>query len=172
MKRIALALTLVLALATTAHLHAQAVYGEFSASNLPGGPQGDYLYGGTVGAMLDITHFGKHVALSGEMQGRFLSKNGELFDSITFGPRFTFPFSRDHGFVPFASFQVGFGRYSDATVHGTTNDLYGGNAGVMKRVTKRLDVVVDYGYEPYGAFYGKYNIQSYSAGVVYFFHKR
>jgi hypothetical protein len=30
-----------------------AVYGEFSASDLARGPQGDYLYGGTTGVLLD-----------------------------------------------------------------------------------------------------------------------
>ena len=172
MKRFALAITLALALTATTRLHAQAIYGEFTADKLPGGPQGDFLYGGTAGAMLDITHFGKHVYMSGDMRGTFVQRSGELFDAVTIGPRFTFPFTRDHGFVPYASFQIGFARYSDAKVHGTTNDIYGGNAGVTKRLNKHFDAVVDFSYEPYGAFYGQYNTQAYSAGVIYYIHKR
>lgn len=81
-----------------------AVYGEFSASDLAGGSQGDYLYGGTTGVLLDGPIWFHHLALAADVQGRFITHNGESLNGVTFGPRVSLPLQRFGGFSPLRSF--------------------------------------------------------------------
>jgi len=149
-----------------------AVYAEFSASNLQGGPEGDYLYGGQAGVLLDGPKLFHHVLLQADIQGRFVQVSGEALNSVQVGPRVSLEPKHVFGLVPFAEFNVGFGRYNDGSNHSTTDGLFATQGGLTKRITPHIDALVDYSYAFYGYNYGIYQPQSYSAGVMYHFKKR
>ncbi len=148
-----------------------AIYGEGGASELRGGPQGDFLYGGQAGVLLDLPKAIHHVLLSADIQGRFVQKNGESLQAITIGPRLSL---KPHilKLSPFAQFDVGFGKYNDGVNNPAVDTLYGGQAGFTRRISSRFDAVIDYSYELYGYNFGAYEPQSYNAGVIYHFSKR
>jgi hypothetical protein len=148
-----------------------AVYGEFSASQLTGGPAGDFLYGGTAGIVFDAAGLGRHLRLLGDVQGRFVQKDGEQLNGLTLGPRFVFPFARLSGFTPYAEFLVGFARYNDATHNGPTDTTFQTNAGLTKRVSRRWDAVAEYSWAHYGAFQNEYSPQTFSAGAMFYFSR-
>jgi opacity protein-like surface antigen len=148
-----------------------AVYGEFSASQLTGGPAGNYLYGGTTGIIIEAASLGSHVHLLADVQGRFVHKSGEGLSGLTLGPRLMLPISRLHGFTPYAEFLVGFARYDDPTHNGTTDTTFQTNAGLSKRVSRHWDAVADYSWAHYGAFQDTYNPQTFSAGAMFYFSR-
>jgi len=148
------------------------VYAEFSASDLQGGPKGDYLYGGQAGVLIDGPKLFNRVLLQADIQGRFVTENGEALDSVLVGPRFSIAPKHFFRLVPFAEFNVGFGRYNDGSNNSTTDALFSTQGGVTRPVTSHLDAVLDYSYAFYGYNFGYYQPQSYSAGVLYHFAKR
>jgi hypothetical protein len=154
--------------------HAQfAVYGELTASDLHEGPSGDYLYGGTAGALLDAATF-KRMILSADLQVRDVNNSGERFLDVAIGPRFSFPLEKLK-LNPYVEFMVGFARYratTVATAQNTTDDQWQANAGVARPISPRFDVVADYSYSQYGANLGEYHPKSYSAGVIFHLVKR
>jgi hypothetical protein len=147
------------------------VYAEFTAGNFQGGPQGNYLYGGQGGLLLDGPKIFHLLQVSADIQGRFLNKNGEAFNGVVVGPRFSLV---PHFFKlsPFAEFNFGFARYNDGANNSTTDNLFGAQAGVTRQITSHVDAIVDYSYARYGYNSGFYQPQSYSAGAVYRFAKR
>ena len=77
MKRGWFVLLLVVGFAAPAVSHAQvSAYGEFTASKLLNGPQGDFLYGATTGIIVDGPKV-KRMLISADIQGRFVGKGGE-----------------------------------------------------------------------------------------------
>ena len=104
MKRGWLVLLLVVGLAAPAVSHAQvSAYGEFTASKLLNGPQGDYLYGFTTGVLVDGPKV-KRMLISADIQGRFVGKGGERLDGVAIGPRFAFEMKRLR-ISPFAEYR-------------------------------------------------------------------
>jgi len=93
------------------------VYAEGTASNLPNGPAGDYLYGGTLGVTYDGPTLMKHVLLSADIQTRYVDKDGERLIGALLGPRFSFPLKKIR-VTPSGEFLVGFARYRDTTLPG------------------------------------------------------
>jgi hypothetical protein len=153
--------------------HGQAaVYAEFSAGQLSGGPQGDYLYGGQGGVTIDGPKILHHVQVQADIQARFVQKNGEALDALLLGPRFSVAPKHLFKLSPFAEFNVGFARYNDGANNSTTDYLFGVQGGVTRPITGHLDAVVDYSWTQYGYNYGFYQPQMYSAGAVYHFVKR
>jgi hypothetical protein len=150
------------------------VYAEFTASDLQGGPKGDYLYGGQAGVLIDGPKLFKHVLLQADLQGRFVTENSESLIGIVVGPRFSVAPKKKYFFKlePFAEFNVGFARYNDGSNNSTTDGLFSTQGGVTRPVTSHLDAVLDYSYAFYGYNFGYYQPQSYSGGVVYHFSKR
>jgi len=172
MKHVVLGLAICASTSLTAKAKAQtAVYGEFSASQLSGGPEGDFLYGGTVGFVAQVASFGPHLRLLGNVQGRFVDKSGEKLNGLTVGPRLAFPLSHSHGITPYAEFLVGFARYNDSTHNGPTDSTFQTNAGVTKQISKRWDVVAEYSWAHYGAFQNEYDPQTFSAGAIFYFSR-
>ena len=150
------------------------VYAEGTASNLPNGPAGDYLYGGTLGVTYDGPTLMKHVLLSADIQTRYVDKDGERLIGALLGPRFSFPLKKIR-VTPSGEFLVGFARYRDTTLPGalnTTDNEWQTGGGVAKEMTPHLDALVHVDYARYGAEDGKYNPISYSAGVAWHFVKR
>ncbi len=165
-------LVLALAIAPCAVLAQTAVYAEFSASDVQGGPKGDYLYGAQAGVLVDGPMLFHNVLLQADIQGRFVQKSGEALNSVLVGPRFSIAPKHVFGLVPFAEFNVGFTRYNDGSNNSTTDGIFSTQGGVTKRITPHLDALVDYSYAFDGYNFGIYQPQSYSAGVVYHFTKR
>jgi hypothetical protein len=164
---------LVLA-AVTAPLAAKAqasAYAEFTASKLAGGPKGDYLYGTSIGVIVDGPRLFHKVLLSADVQGRFVSHSGESLNGLTIGPRFS---AQTHflKLAPFAEFLVGFARYNDGSNNATSDNKFQINGGVTRPISSRLDALVDYSYAQYGTANGQYNPKSFSGGIVYHFVKR
>jgi hypothetical protein len=165
---------LVLAVLTMpcAALAQTAVYAEFSASNLQGGPQGNYLYGAQAGVLVDGPTLFHHILLQADIQGRFVHVNGEALNSVLVGPRISIAPKHVFGLEPFAEFNVGFGRYNDGSNNSTTDGLFSTQGGLTKQITPHIDALVDYSYAFYGYNFGIYQPQTYSAGVMYHFTKR
>jgi hypothetical protein len=167
--RIAGVLLMIAAAPKASHAQA-AVYGEFSVSDLHNLVTTDFLYGATTGVLIDGRTF-HHILLSGDLQGRFVRKNGESLNGITVGPRVSRPLK--HGFVPYAEFMIGFARYNDpARQDSTTDATMQINGGVSKQLTPRFDVVADYSYSQYYALGGQFNPKTYSIGTIFHFVKR
>jgi hypothetical protein len=150
------------------------VYAEFTASDLQGGPKGDYLYGGQAGVLIDGPTIFKHVLLQADIQGRFVTENSESLTGVVVGPRFSVAPRKKYFFKlsPYAEFNVGFARYNDGSNNSSTDGLFSTEGGVTRPVTSHLDAVLDYSYAFYGYNFGYYQPQSYSGGVVYHFAKR
>ena len=151
-----------------------AVYGEATASNLPNGPAGDYLYGGTLGILVDGPTLFKRAVLSADIQTRYVDKSGERLMGGVLGPRFSFPIKKLK-LTPYANLMVGFARYRDSSLVGalnTTDNQWQTGGGVSREISSRFDVVVDASYSQYGTENGKYNPLNYSAGVLFHFNKR
>jgi hypothetical protein len=149
------------------------VYAEFSASQLSGGPQGDYLYGGQGGVMIQGPTLLHAVLVQADIQGRFVQKNGESFDAILIGPRLSVaPKKYLLKLSPFVEFNVGYGRYNTGANLATTDSLFGVQGGVSRPVSKHLDVVLDYSWADYGYNSSYFEPQSYSSGVIYHFVKQ
>jgi hypothetical protein len=160
--------------AVTAPLAARAqasAYGEFTASKLVGGPKGDYLYGGSVGVLIDGPHLFHKILLSADVQGRFVSHSGESLNGLAIGPRFAVQ-THFLKLAPFAEFMVGFARYNDGSNNSTTDNTFQVNGGVTRPLSSRLDALVDYSYAQYGVNNGEFNPKSFSGGIVYHFVKR
>ena len=150
------------------------VYAEGSASDLHGGPAGDYLYGGTAGLLLDGPAISKRAVLSVDVQTRYVDNNGERLIGVAVGPRVSLPIHRLK-LNPYAEFMVGFARYrasTTANAQNTTDNQWQVNMGVSRPVSSRLDVVADYSYSQYGTNDGEYNPKSYSAGLIFHLSKR
>ena len=164
-----------LVMATPQALHAQAsVYGEGSASELQGGPGGDYLYGGTAGLLFDGPTILKKLLISGDIEARYVGNAGERLVGVAIGPRISFAIDRLK-LNPYGEFMVGFARYRPSTAAGvqsTTDSQWQANMGLSRRVAARLDVVADYSYSQYGTNDGQFNPKSYSAGVIVHLSKR
>jgi hypothetical protein len=150
------------------------VYAEFTASNLQGGPKGDYLYGGQAGVLIDGPTLFHQVLLQADIQGRFVTKNGEALNAVLVGPRFSVAPKKKYFYKlsPFAEFNVGFARYNDGSNNSSTDGLFSTQGGVTRPITSHLDAVLDYSYAFYGYNFGCYQPQSYSGGVLYHFTKR
>jgi opacity protein-like surface antigen len=154
-----------------------AAYGEFTADYLNGGPNTNFLYGGSAGILLDGPKAFNKILLSAAIQGNFAYSGatspkapfstGEAYDAATIGPRATFaPFLK---LAPYIQFNVGFARYHDNFTHSTTDYVFGGQAGVTRRLTPHLDAVLDYSYSEFGYNSGVYSPQSFSVGALYHF---
>lgn len=172
MKRSAVLLVLLAALAAPALLHAQvSAYGEFSATRMYGpSPDQAYLYGATTGVVVDGPQKG-HVLLSADIQGRFVDGSGRSYNGVTVGPRFAIPMH--HGrLTPFAEFMVGFARYKSPTQAASTDATIQVNGGVAKAVNARWDIVADYSYAQYYGLGGEFNPKTISLGLMYHFVKR
>jgi hypothetical protein len=172
-KAVLLATGVVLALAPSL-AHAQAsVYAEFSASDLKGGLQTNYIYGGTTGLLLDGPRLFHKVLLQANLQGRFVEKNGESLYGGTVGPRFVMPF-QGKGFRPYAEFLVGFARFTKGVPVNnlvTTDNTFQVGVGATRHIRGRLDGVVDFSYAQFGAENGQYNPKTYSAGILFHLSK-
>jgi hypothetical protein len=162
-----IALLLFVSIVAPQTLRAQVrAYGEFTSNYLPDGPKVDFLYGGSTGILLDGVQLFRNVQLSADVQARFVTRAGEGLNSITVGPRLAFH-PLFHKFVPFAEFNVGLARYHDNQTAATTDDIFGFQTGVTRRVSNRMDAVVDYGISRYGYNSGFYRPQTLSIGAVY-----
>ena len=164
------------------------VYVQGTATNMPGGPGGSYLYGGQGGVLYDGPTFKSHILLSANIQGGYVTNAGERLVTAELGPRVSFPLHKLK-LAPYGEFLVGFGRYRDSSsaksVNTTDYDFQAGG-GVAKQITPRLDVTVSANYGVYGASFPstvpalaaigvefqKYNPINYNLGVVYHFVKR
>jgi Outer membrane protein beta-barrel domain len=160
-----------------------AIYGEGTADFLNNGPYTDFLYGGTGGVLVDLGSWRNRITLSGDLQGDFVfdenpplkytggNSPGESYLAVTVGPRVTFT---PHFFklAPYIQANAGFARYGDPLVHSATDSVIAGQAGVMRRISPRLDGVLDYSYTYYGYNAGYYSPQAFRIGVVYHFAKR
>lgn len=150
------------------------VYGEFSVGDYTNLVETDLLYGGTVGVLAGNLELGKHIVLQGDVQGRFLGKSGYKYDGVTVGPRFEFPMKR-HGLTPYGEFLVGYARFNGpylGVTSASTDGTMEVNGGVTKRLSPRLDAVLDYSYAQYYGNGGEYNPKTFNIGVVYHFVKR
>ena len=145
------ALLALLAVVLAPHtLQAQvSTYAEFTSGYLPGGTQADFLYGGTAGFIIDGPRLFRSVVLSADIQSRFVTSSGEGLDSITAGPRVSL-LTHFAKLAPFAEFNVGFARYHDNTTTGTTDGIFGGEFGVTRQLSSRVDAILDYSYSSYG----------------------
>jgi hypothetical protein len=94
-----------------------------------------------------------------------------MYDAITIGPRLALT---PHFFKlsPYVQGNLGFARYHDPNTHSATDNVFGGQAGVTRRLTSRFDAVVDYSYSYFGFNSGFYHPQTFSVGAVYHFAKR
>ncbi len=147
-----------------------AFYGEFSMSDFTNLNSTNYLPGATVGFLYDGAKIARKVIVSADIQGRFVSKNGQSLDGATIGPRFTVPLR--HGFAPYGEFTVGFARYKDNTNAASTDSTMQLNAGLGKQLSSHLDGVVEYSYAQYFGLGGQYNPKTFSIGAVYHITKR
>jgi hypothetical protein len=145
------------------------VYVEGTASDLQQGPGGNYLYGGTVGLLAEGPRFWKIAHLSADIQSRFVTNAGERLVGVAVGPRLSLSINKLH-LAPYGEFMVGFARYRDSAAPGalnTTDNQWQANGGVVRRLSPRLDAVVDYDYSQYGTENGKYNPKHFSAGIIF-----
>jgi hypothetical protein len=148
-----------------------AVYIEGTASDLQQGPGGNYLYGGTLGMLYDGPRVFKVAVLSADIQARYVTNSGERLIGTTVGPRVSFP-NKKLRLTPYGEFMVGFARYRDSSAAGalnTTDNQWQANAGALRRLNSRLDLMVDYDYSQYGAEGGKYNPKNFNAGIAFHF---
>lgn len=186
MKRLGwLILLAVAAIASAKTSQAQvAIYGEGTADYLNNGPYTNYLYGGTGGVLIDVAQFWHdRLTLSADLQDTFVfdynappkysggNSPGESYNALTIGPRISLAPSL-YKLAPFIQANVGFARYGDPTIHSSTDSVIGGQAGVTRQLTPRLDVVLDYSYTYFGYNAGYYSPQAFSAGVLFHFAKR
>lgn len=168
-KAVLLVTSVVLALVPTLARAQASVYAEFSASDLKGGLQTNYLYGGTTGLIVDGPKLFHKVLLQGNLQGRFVEKNGESLYGGTVGPRFVMPFE-GYGFRPYAEFLVGFARFTKGVPVNnlvTTDNTFQVGVGAARHIRGHFDAIVDYSYAQYGAENGQYNPHTYSAGILF-----
>jgi hypothetical protein len=171
MKHVWVVLLLLAGVLAPRDAHAQAAfYGEFSLSDFTNLNSTNYLPGATVGFLYDGTKIYGKVIVSADIQGRFVSKNGQSLNGITIGPRFTVPVR--HGFDPYGEFTVGFARYHDPTNAASTDATMQINAGLAKQVSSHFDGVVDYSYAQYFGLGGQYNPKTFSIGAIYHLTKR
>ena len=157
-------------------------YGEFSATDLTNLVNTNILYGATAGVLYDGPTLFHHMLVSADIQGRFVFGDGEKFNGVNVGPRFSFPLKkRLFRVAPYGEFLVGFARFNGNAAtqffngplnNQTTDATMQINAGVAKQVSPRLDVVLDYSYSQYYAYGGQYNPKTGSAGIIYHFVKR
>jgi hypothetical protein len=159
------------------------VYVEGSAYYLNNGPYTDFLEGGKAGVLFDLAQvWHDRITLSADLQGDIgyngtepaggnYNSPGEYYDALTVGPRVSLK-PLFYKLAPYAHLNIGFARYGDPINHSSTDTVIGGQAGVTRRLTSRLDGVLDYGYSYFGYNFGYYNPQSFSAGVVVHFTKR
>jgi opacity protein-like surface antigen len=160
------------------------VYAEASASYLDNGPYTDFLEGGTAGVLVDLARgWRNRITFSADLQGTFLFNNtepgpssmfytaGEMYDAVTIGPRLSMS---PHFFklAPYVQMNLGFARYHDPVTRSTTDNVYGGQTGVTRRLTSRFDAVLDYSYTRFGYNTNYYSPQTFSLGAVYHFTKR
>jgi Outer membrane protein beta-barrel domain len=173
MKRGWIVFLLLVGFAAPVVSHAQvSAYGEFSASRFFGPPtQQEYLYGVTAGVLIDGPLMAHKVLLSGDIQGRFLGKNGERSDGLTVGPRISFEIHKMK-LSPFAEFLVGFARFNDGNNNSSTDGAIQMNGGVTRQLSPRWDAVVDYSYSQFYYNGGEFNPKTLSLGAVYHFVKR
>lgn len=168
-------LVLLAGVAIPDRAHAQfSTYLELTASELHNGPSGDYLYGGTAGALLDGPTLFNKAVVSADLQVRDVLNGGERLVGVAIGPRFSVPL-KTLKLTPYAEFMVGFARYRASNAPGaenTTDEQWQTNAGVSRGLSVHLDIVADFSYSQYGANFGQYHPKSYSAGVIYHFAKR
>lgn len=173
----------VLAPATMSHAQLS-VYGEATADYLNNGPYTDFLTGGTAGVTIDLAQvWHDRITVSADVQGNFVFNNtlpanappaystGETYETVTVGPRLSFA---PHFFklAPYVQANVGFGRYHDPFTHSVTDNVFGAQGGVTRRLTPRFDAVLDYSYSRYGYNAAYYNPQTFSVGAIYHFVKR
>lgn len=164
-----LATGVVLALAPTLARAQASVYAEFSTSDLKGGVQTNYLYGGTTGLLVDGPKLFHKVLLQANLQGRFVQKYGESLYGGTVGPRFVMPF-QGKGFRPYAEFLVGFARFDNGVPNNrlvTTDNTFQVGVGATRHIRGRFDGVVDFSYAQYGAENGQYNPHTFGAGILF-----
>jgi len=161
-----------------------ALYGEATADYLNSGPYTDFLEGGTAGILVDLAQgWHSRIKFSADLQGNFVyndSKSslgvpaftaGEMYDAITIGPRLSLA-PRFFKLSPYVQGNIGFARYHDPVTRSTTDNVFGGQAGVTRRLTPRFDAVVDYSYSYFGYNFSFYHPQTFSVGAMYHFTKR
>jgi len=144
------------------------LYGDFSATYLHNLVSSSTLYGATTGILVDGPSI-KRMLISADLQGRFVAGSGKSLNGLTVGPRFSFP---THNFTPFAELLVGFARIDNGAGPKSTDSTFQINGGIAKRLTPRLDAVVDYSYAQYFYGGGQYNPKTFSIGAIYHFTKR
>jgi len=149
------------------------IYGEFSATKMNNGVTSpNWLYGATVGVLADGPRFlHNRLQLGGDVQGRFVNKDGFNYNGMAIGPRIYVPM---RSFRPYGEFMFGFARLKNAVdaSTGTTDGNFQLNVGVAKKLRPHWDVTAEYSYSQYFANNGEYNPKTVSAGVVYYFAKR
>lgn len=156
------------------------VYGEGTANYLNNGPYTDFLSGGVAGVLINLTEaWHERIIISADVQGNFVLSgteptgysNNETYDAITLGPRFSLT---PHFFklAPYVQFNAGFGRYHDPNVHSATDNVFGVQGGVTRRLTSRFDGVLDYSYSRFGYNANYYSPQTFSIGALYHFSRR
>jgi hypothetical protein len=161
-----------------------ALYGEATADYLNSGPYTDFLDGGTAGLLVDLAQgWHSRITFSANLQGNFAYNNsqsslgvpaftaGEMYDAVTIGPRLSLAPHYFH-LAPYLQANIGFARYHDPVTRSITDNVFGGEAGVTRRLTPRFDAVVDYSYSYYGYSSGFYHPQTFSVGAMYHFTKR
>jgi hypothetical protein len=144
----------------------------------------DFLYGGTAGILVDVgTGWHDRMTLSADFQGNFVYSNthpgssgagysqGETYDAITIGPRLSFAPTL-FKLAPYVQGNFGFARNHDPLNHSATDNVFGEQGGVVRRLTPRLDAVLDYSYARFGYNSGYYTPQTFSLGAIYHFAKR
>jgi len=150
------------------------VYAAGAASDLKGGPGGDYLYGGTVGVLLEGVTIRNRLVLSADVQTRYVQANGKRLVGVGIGPRIASPIQRLK-LSPYAEFLVGFARYRASTNAGsqnTTDNEWQCNIGLSRQLSSRMDASVEYSYSQFGANNGEFNPKTYAAGVIFHLFKR
>lgn len=151
-----------------------AAYGDFSISDFTNLRQTNILPGASLGLLVGTFPLGRHVEMTGDIQGRFLHKSGLSWNGVAVGPRFQFPMQR-HGLAPYAEFLIGYARINsqqDGMKSGSTDSEMQVNGGVAKRLTAHWDADLQYSYAQYYALGGEYNPKTFSLGVIYHFTKR
>jgi hypothetical protein len=149
-----------------------AIYAEFNATQISGAPEGDFLYGGQAGLLVDGPKIYGRVLVQADLQGRFITHSGETLDAGLIGARFSSSPRWLYKVTPFAEFNVGFARFNNGSNFSTTDNLFGVQGGASFPMTAHLDAIADYSWMRYGYNEGLYQPQGFSAGVVYHFVKR
>jgi len=171
----------VLVLGSVTHSQAQAsVYGEATANYLNNGPHTDFLSGGVAGVLVNLALvWHDRLTIAADVQGNFVLSgtepmgyaDRETYNAITVGPRLSLT---PHFFklAPYVQLNAGFARYHDPITHSVTDNVFGAQAGVSRRLTSRFDGVLDYSYSRFGYNANYYSPQTFSVGAVYHFSKR